>query len=67
MNRVGGFQEAAAYSRNGITTGWKRLGRVSRDNTKERESILEKDLTKNVSLKRKKKLRNCGKIVKKLC
>ena len=30
--------------------GWKSFGRVSRDNTKARESILEKDLAKNVSL-----------------
>ena len=35
---------------NAITTGWKRVGRVSRDNTKSRESILEEDLSKNVSL-----------------
>ena len=36
--------------RNAITTGWKRVGRVSRNNTKARESILEEDLAKNVSL-----------------
>ena len=36
--------------RNAIMTGWKRVGRVSRDNTKARESILEEDLAKNVSL-----------------
>ena len=36
--------------RNAITTVWKRVGRVSRDNTKARESILEEDLAKNVSL-----------------
>ena len=36
--------------RNAITTGWKRVGRVSRDNTKARELILEEDLAKNVSL-----------------
>ena len=36
--------------RNAITTGCKRVGRVSRDNTKARESILEEDLAKNVSL-----------------
>ena len=35
---------------NAITTGWKRVGSVSRDNTKARESILEEDLAKNVSL-----------------
>ena len=37
--------------RNAITTGWKRVGRVSRNNTKARESILEEDLAKNVSLR----------------
>ena len=36
--------------RNAITTGWERVGGVSRDNTKARESILEEDLAKNVSL-----------------
>ena len=36
--------------RNAITTGWKRVGRVSRNNTKARELILEEDLAKNVSL-----------------
>ena len=35
---------------NAITTGWKRFGRVSRDIIKARESILEEDLAKNVSL-----------------
>ena len=35
--------------RKAITTGWKRVGRVSRDNTKARESILEEELAKNVS------------------
>ena len=35
---------------NGITTFWKRFGRVSRDNTKARELILDEDLAKNVSL-----------------
>ena len=33
---------------NAITTGWKRVGKLSRDNTKARESIL--DLAKNVNL-----------------
>ena len=33
-----------------MTTGWKRVGRVSRDNTKARESMLEEDLVMNVSL-----------------
>ena len=36
--------------RNAITTGWKRVGKVFRDITKARESILEEDLAKNVSL-----------------
>ena len=35
---------------NAITTCWKRACRVSRDNTKARESILEEDLANNVSL-----------------
>ena len=34
--------------RNAITTGWKRVGRVSRDNTRARESILMKNLAQNV-------------------
>ena len=33
-----------------MDTGWKRVGRVSRDNSESRESILEEDLAKNVSL-----------------
>ena len=36
--------------RNARTTGCKRVGRVSRDNTKARESILEEGLAKNFSL-----------------
>ena len=36
--------------RNAITTGWKRVSRLSRDNTKARESILEEGLAKNFSL-----------------
>ena len=36
--------------RNAITTGWKRVGRVSRYITKARESILEEELAKNVRL-----------------
>ena len=36
--------------RNAITTGWKTVGKVSRDNIKARESVLEEDLAKNVSL-----------------
>ena len=44
------FKSPLLTHRNAITTGWKRAGRVSRDNTKARESILEEDLAKNVSL-----------------
>ena len=44
------FKRPLLTHRNAITTGWKRVGRVSRNNTKARESILEKDLAKNVSL-----------------
>ena len=44
------FKRPSLTRRNAITTGWKRVGGVSRDNTKARESILEEDLAKNVSL-----------------
>ena len=44
------FKRPLLTHRNVITTGWKKVGRVSRDNTKTRESILEEDLAKNVSL-----------------
>ena len=44
------FKRPLLIHRNAITTGWKRVGRGSRDNTKARESILEEDLAKNVSL-----------------
>ena len=44
------FKRPLLTHRNAITTGWKRVGRVSRDNTKARESMLEEDLAKNVSL-----------------
>ena len=44
------FKGPLLTHQNAITTGWKRVGRVSRDNTKSRESILEEDLSKNVSL-----------------
>ena len=44
------FKRPLLTHRNVITTGWKRFGRVSRDNTKARESILEEDLANNVSL-----------------
>ena len=49
-DRSGSLQETSADPSKVITTGWKRVGRVSRDNTKARESILEEDLAKNVSL-----------------
>ena len=44
------FKRPLLTHRNAITTGWKRVGRVSRDNTKARESLLEEELAKNVSL-----------------
>ena len=44
------FRRPVLTHRNGITTGWQRAGKVSRDNTKARESILEEYLAKNVSL-----------------
>ena len=44
------FKRPLLTHQNAITTGWKRVGRVSRDNTRARESILEEDLAKNVSL-----------------
>ena len=44
------FKRPLLTHRNAITTGWKKVGRVSRDNNKARESILEEDLAKNVSL-----------------
>ena len=44
------FKRPLLTHRNAITTGWKRVGSVSRDNTKARESVLEEDLAKNVSL-----------------
>ena len=44
------FKSSLLTHRNAITTGWKRVGRVSRDNTNARESILEEDLEENVSL-----------------
>ena len=43
------FKRPLLTHRNAITTGWKRVGKMSRDNTKARESILEEDLAKNVS------------------
>ena len=44
------FKRPLLTHRNAITTGWKRVGKMSRDNTKARELILEEDLAKNVSL-----------------
>ena len=46
----GAFKGPLLTHCNAITTGWKRVGGVSRDNTKARKSILEEDLAKNVSL-----------------
>ena len=45
------FKRPLLTLRNAITTGWKRVGRVSRDNTRVRELILEEDLAKNMSLR----------------
>ena len=44
------FRRPLLTHRNGITTGWNRFGKVSTDNTKARESILEEDMAKNVRL-----------------
>ena len=44
------FKRPLLTHRNAITTGWKRVGRVSRDNSRARESILEEDLAKNVNM-----------------
>ena len=44
------FTRPLLTHRNGITTGWERFSGVSRDHTKVRESILEEELAKNVSL-----------------
>ena len=44
------FKSSLMTHRNAITRGWKKVGRVSRNNTKARESVLEEDLAKNVSL-----------------
>ena len=45
------FKRPLLTHRNAITKGWKRVGRVSRDNTKARELILEEDLANNVSFR----------------
>ena len=44
------FKRPLLIHRNAITTGWKRVVILSRDNTKARETILEEDLAKNVCL-----------------
>ena len=44
------FKRPLLTHRNAITTGRKRAGRVSRGKTRARESKLEEDLAKNVSL-----------------
>ena len=43
------FKRLLLTHRNATTTCWKSVGRVSRDNIKARESILEEDLAKNVN------------------
>ena len=60
------FKRPLLTHRNAITTGWKRVGRVSRDNTKARESILEEDLAKNVILSRESKVKGLPNLAKKL-
>ena len=44
------FRRPLLTHRNGITTRWKRVGKVSRDNNKAREPILEEDLAKSLSV-----------------
>ena len=44
------FKRPLLTHRYAITTSWESAGRVSGDNTKGRESILEEDLAKNASL-----------------
>ena len=44
------FKRPLLTPRYAITTSWESAGRVSGDNTKGRESILEEDLAKNASL-----------------
>ena len=44
------FKTTLLTHSNGLTTGWKRVGKTWRDNTTARESILEEDLAKNVNL-----------------
>ena len=44
------FKRSLLPHRNGITTGWKRAGKVFRDNTRARESLLEEDLAKKESI-----------------
>ena len=50
------FKGPLLTHRKAITTGWKSVGRVSRDNPKARESILEEELAENVSLSLNKSL-----------
>ena len=45
------FKRALLTLRNGITTGWKRVGMVSKDITKARESILEEKNWRECELK----------------
>ena len=50
ISRVPGRNRTRSLQETSADTGWKRVGMVSRINTKARESILEEDLAKNVSL-----------------
>ena len=44
------FKRRLLNHRNGITTGWKRVSNLSRDNTTARESILEENLADKCEL-----------------
>ena len=60
------FKRPLFTHRNGITTGWMRVGKESRVNSKARESILEEDLAKNVSSYREPKVKKLPNHSKKL-
>ena len=49
-NRTGNFQKTFADPPKCDHDGWKRAGRVSKDNTRASESLLEEDLAKNMGL-----------------
>ena len=42
------FKRPLLFHRNGMTTGWKRLGKVSTDSTKAIKLILDAELAENV-------------------